>query len=361
MFSSVPHFQRLAEKTNQVFFVYSLTAKQMLYLNEAYEKVLRCRRGRIEEDLPELIASLHPDDFLYLRGCYKQLLKGEELMEGIEFRLQRDDASVQWLCVTAHRTEETPGQVLLTGFLHDITGYKEYMENAHRYNMKKNSTLEILSHDLAGPLSFMQGLATRLEEKMVQYNDPTINELIRIIGVTCGESVDLIRDFVNQEFLDSVNVDLKKERVDLAERLRILIGNYQESEQNIAKKFRLLTCGAPVYVGLDSMKFMQVMNNLISNAIKFTPDGGHIDVRLEEQPKAILVTVADDGIGIPAEFQSVLFEKFTKARRPGLRGEKSTGLGMSIIKTIVELHQGRIWFESAENRGSTFYIELPKE
>jgi two-component system sensor histidine kinase VicK len=71
--------------------------------------------------------------------------------------------------------------------------------------------------------------------------------------------------------------------------------------------------------------------------------------------------VADNGIGIPLSMQAGLFEKFTRARRPGIRGEESVGLGMSIIKTIVEWHGGRIWFESKENEGSTFFVEIPKE
>ena len=93
--------------------------------------------------------------------------------------------------------------------------------------------------------------------------------------------------------------------------------------------------------------------------MKFTPDGGTIRVSLARRDTAVLLTIADTGVGIPAALQAGLFEKFTKARRTGLRGEKSTGLGMSIIKTIVDLHQGRIWLDSTEGQGTTFYIELP--
>lgn len=99
---------------------------------------------------------------------------------------------------------------------------------------------------------------------------------------------------------------------------------------------------------------------MISNAIKFASDGGEITLRIEEQEEHVLFTVEDNGVGIPAHLQEGLFEKFPKARRPGLKGEPSTGLGMSIIKTIVEWHNGRIWFESEENKGAIFYIELPK-
>src|SRR5207253_7910739 len=110
----------------------------------------------------------------------------------------------------------------------------------------------------------------------------------------------------------------------------------------------------------DDTKFMQVINNLISNAIKFTPDGGEITVSLEEKEETVLITVADTGIGIPEKFHATLFDKFSAARRPGIKGEPSVGLGMSIIKMIVEWHQGHIWFDSQENKGTTFYIEIPK-
>ncbi len=100
---------------------------------------------------------------------------------------------------------------------------------------------------------------------------------------------------------------------------------------------------------------------MLSNAIKFTYDQGVITTRIEEKDSEVLVSVEDDGIGIPAQLQPVLFDRFTKAKRPGLRGEKPMGLGMSIAKAIVELHHGRIWVESEEKRGTTVSIALSKE
>jgi len=105
---------------------------------------------------------------------------------------------------------------------------------------------------------------------------------------------------------------------------------------------------------------LQVINNLISNAIKFTEDGGAINLSVNEGSETILIEITDTGIGIPQKFHANLFEKFSNARRTGLKGEPSVGLGMSIIKTIVEWHRGKIWFKSEENMGSTFYIEIAK-
>ncbi|RZK35204.1 MAG: ATP-binding protein, partial [Hymenobacter sp.] len=104
----------------------------------------------------------------------------------------------------------------------------------------------------------------------------------------------------------------------------------------------------------------QAVNNLISNAIKFTRDGSSITLSLEERPEKVMIIVSDNGIGIPERFHAALFDKFSPAGRTGLNGEPSVGLGMSIIKTIVEWHEGRIWFESEETKGTTFYIEIAK-
>lgn len=111
---------------------------------------------------------------------------------------------------------------------------------------------------------------------------------------------------------------------------------------------------------IDSLKLMQVMNNLISNAIKFTPENGVIEVEIEDKQASVQIVVRDNGIGIPEELQPYLYDKFTRARRRGLNGEDAVGLGMSIIKTIIELHGGNIRLESKENEGSAFFITIPK-
>lgn len=93
--------------------------------------------------------------------------------------------------------------------------------------------------------------------------------------------------------------------------------------------------------------------------MKFTPDNGSIEVRVGRNDDRVRIEVKDTGIGIPEQFHETLFDKFSKARRSGIKGETSVGLGMSIIKTIVEWHQGKIWFTSKVGEGTTFYIEIP--
>jgi two-component system sensor histidine kinase VicK len=164
---------------------------------------------------------------------------------------------------------------------------------------------------------------------------------------------------VNQEFLESESVSVNKNRIEVVSKIKFIIDNFKVVEKNISKNFVVKSSEEKLYADLDEVKFMQVLTNLVSNAIKFTPDGGEILITIEKNEDTLLMTVADNGVGIPKAVQPHLFEKFTRARRPGIKGEKSVGLGMYIIKRIVDLHEGKIWFTSEENKGTTFYVEIP--
>jgi two-component system sensor histidine kinase VicK len=364
--------------TQQAFFVFDLQKRKITYLNGAFEQLWGRKLEEVKPGFDSVLTAIHPDDQQYVAQTLQAIGKGVE-KKNVEFRVHLPDGREKWLCVSVCVYQQE-GQRVVVGFVEDITKNKEYTFNLQKYNSKKDSTLEILSHDLASPMNTLLGLARLVAKRTEQYNDPMVAEALQVMQQTCQRGVELIRDFVAQEFLESSNVDLKKERVDLVQKIGIVMDNYQHSEQAIKKSFRLLTSGKPIYAAVDDTKFMQVINNLVSNAIKFTPDGGIISVQIEDQSDtaeasgpldersagasgvgSVLITVEDDGIGIPEHLQAGLFEKFTKARRPGLKGEKSTGLGMSIIRTIVEWHGGRIWFESQENKGSKFFIQIPKE
>lgn len=311
-------------------------------------------------DPAAILEIIHPEDRDLVKETYHQIVDGTD-QRNLEFRLQLSDLSMRWLCVTPFLLEkEESGQQLLVGSAQDITHNKEHQEVLQKFSSKKNAILEILSHDLARPLANIKGLSTLLAKRLKPSGEEEVAELVEMISQASERGILLIREFIQEEFLASANVELIKERVDIVEKLGIVIEQYQASQQDMAKTFQLFTNQEPIFCEIDEPKFMQAINNLLSNAIKFTPDGGVINLRLEEQADQVLIQIEDNGIGIPDHLQEKIFEKFSKARRPGLKGEPSTGLGMSIIKTIIEWHGGRIWLESEENKGTTFFIELPR-
>lgn len=354
-------FRPLVDRSQVLYFVYHVETGRVEYVSAAYEAMLGQAPESVNEDLPGLLARLHPEDQEFAAARLNHLLHGK-FVEDVELRLLPPPGVIQrlqWLCLSAGRVEQSPGHTYLSGTVHDITRSREYLDNANRFNKKKNITLEILSHDLAGPFIMIKQVAGYVSERIEKLQDSQLTELLLTMQTTCQDSVNLIRDFVDHEFLESSSVELKLERLDLVAELRSLVAEYEKSGPEMAKRFTFegpATC----YLHLDENKFMQVINNLVSNSIKFTPDGGHIHVSIQDSGEQVQISVADTGIGIPAKFEHTLFERFTPARRPGLRGEKSTGLGMSIIKVIVELHRGTIWYESEEGKGTTFFIQLPR-
>lgn len=351
--------ETVAWQLSQVYFLYDTRQGTFRYLSPAFSQLWGLEKERILAEPALLLGSIHDEDLGFVVSQYRQVLEGH-CRQQVEFRICQPGGTWKWVCLSACLPQPGPEPGLVGGFAADTTVQKEYMHNVLKYNNKKNSTLEILSHDLAAPFANIQSAIVAIEEQ-VGRQDAELLQLINFIKQDSLRGSDMIRDFVDHEFLESSQVVLKKERVDLTTHIRDMMENYRSQGNLIAKNFHLQSLQKSVFAEVDVMKFLQVMNNLVSNAIKFSPDNGDITVSLEEQEGKVLITVADNGIGIPDHLQPVLFDRFTKARRPGLRGEKSIGLGMSIIKTIVELHQGSISFESREQQGTTFFIRLPKE
>ena len=115
----------------------------------------------------------------------------------------------------------------------------------------------------------------------------------------------------------------------------------------------------PAMITASRQKLWRVVSNLIANAIKFSHEGGVIEVRMQASTSGVIIGIKDNGIGIPSEIQSKLFSPAPEAQRTGTAGEPSFGMGLTISKQIVEVHNGRIWVESEEGAGSTFFVELP--
>ncbi len=353
-------FEKLISQTNRVVFSYDVEAGAITYLNKAFSYVWRRTPESVYSNPGIVFNLVHPEDREFLVQEYHELLQGI-IKNNLEFRIILPDKSIKWLQLFPELLVLADGKKYVAGFLDDVTVARDNIGTLEKFGAKKNSILEILSHDLAGPLANIQALSDVLAQSTGQYQNAEVSKVIRIIRESSERSVRLIRDFVQQEFLESSHSGLLKKRINLVSKVDNIIEQYKEGEKHIQKDIRFTYSGTRFYALIDENKFMQVINNLFSNAIKFTPDNGVISIDLSEKEATILITVKDTGIGIPERYHGELFDKFTKARREGLRGEPSTGLGMSIIKTIVGWHNGRIWFESKENVGTTFYIELPKD
>ncbi|WP_019946780.1 sensor histidine kinase [Hymenobacter aerophilus] len=353
-------FREQAEASPHMHFVYDPAAGRVLFVNQAYERVLHGTCAGVNEELPGLLDRLHPDDREYLAHCWRLWTRGR-LSDEIEVRLLVPNEPDRWFCLTPfYRQQEAGSPALVAGLLRDISVSKQYLLNADAFNTRKNSILEILSHDLAGAFGLVQQITTYLSEEVQAPVDSQVAKMLQVLENTSSNSLKMIRDLVDMEFLSSANTDLKRVRVEMGAVLREALEQLQRGQAVLGHQFTYSLPGEPLYANLDVNKFMQVINNLVGNAFKFTPDGGRVAVEVEPGPSYVRVHIRDTGIGIPVALQPHLFERFTKSRRPGLRGEPTTGLGLALCKTIVEWHQGTLSAVSAEGQGSTFTIEIPR-
>lgn len=345
----------LTEASCQLYFSYNLEEDRFVYLNPAFIDFFDFR---VEPTVPLLLAMVHPEDQEYVASQCKACLSGD-IVKDVECRIVRGE-SQRYIRISSYLIKEATSKFLM-GYAEDVTSYKSQLEVISKHNAKKNSILGILSHDLAAPLGFIKNLSTLLSKETAQFENVRVREYSELVNRLSQRCIKLIKDFMDHEFLESASVKLVKKRVNLIEKIKIQTEDYLTHQSELSKQIHFKFSRANIYVDVDEDKFLQVINNLVSNALKFTRDGGMIIIGMEEREQHILITIADDGIGIPEKYHGSLFERFSDARRTGLKGEPSTGLGMSIIKTIVEWHDGIIWFESKEGVGSTFYIQLPKE
>lgn len=341
----------------QVKFVYDIAAGRVVFANHAYEQVLLGTDAGVNAELPALLARVHPDDRCYLAEHWARWVRGEQLGE-INLRLQRLGESAQWFAVIPYYHPAAVMGPLLVCTLHDISAAKHHQANSDLFNSRKNVTLEVLSHDASGAFIMIEQLAQYLRQELPEAAQPQV-QMLQMLENTSRESVKMIRDLINIEFAAAVTTNLKIDRVDLSEIMRDPLEQLQIGYELLGHHFAYSLPTEALYVNLDVSKFTQVIINLVSNAMKFTRDAGYVRVAVVGLADRARIEVSDDGIGIPAAMLPHVFERFTRARRPGLRGEETIGLGLSLCKTIVEWHDGTISVVSTEGEGSVFTVEIP--
>ncbi len=356
---SLVNFEQIGQLADDVFMIYNPLSGTLDYIGDAFQKVWERPSIEYLAEPSRLLSTIHPEDQSYVLDFLRQVLSAQHETK-VEFRIITNENTSKYILLKSYPGLKHNGAQLIGGIASDVTTTKTNILYAEKINARKNSTLEVLAHDLKTPLGMINMMATAIQQLPSAKENRAISQYVELIQKLCERNITLIRDIVNQEFLESTSVNLRKERADIVFGITDVIDNYQKSSDVLKKHFRISSSSEKLYIEFDTLKLMQVFNNLVSNAIKFTYDNGLIEVDITELASTVRITIRDNGIGIPEEYNEVLFEKFTPARRTGLKGEKPVGLGMSIIKTIIELHGGKIWFESQVNSGSIFYIEIPK-
>jgi ligand-binding sensor domain-containing protein/signal transduction histidine kinase len=272
------------------------------------------------------------------------------LLSGIIFSAYR-------MRINVLKAREEELRTLVAERTHHLQIEKERAEQANRF---KSDLVNIVAHDLKNPLTTIVGMSHFLQEE--EFSKEAVKDSAKAISGSAEQMVDLITDFLNIESMEQGKINLNRMSLSLSELTAYVISTNKHLAEKKQQPVNLTLCQNDESMVLgDSERLYQSIENLFSNAVKYSPFGSPIDVRVERMPDHVRVSVQDYGAGLSDEDQKKLFGKFQKLSPRPTGNETSNGLGLSIAKLIVELHGGRIRAESQLGRGSTFVIELPPE
>lgn len=226
------------------------------------------------------------------------------------------------------------------------------IENA---SYAKNEILGVVAHDLRNPLAVIKSITMLME--MDAESGADYHENLQMIQTSCDKASSIINDLL--ETAQNENDDFELEKTELIQFIGTIVEEWLKNKRGQVN-IKYNNPARPVHALLHKEKMQRVMDNLIINAIKFSGASDHIEVSVEEVNNKIVITVRDFGIGIPDDLLPYIFDRFSKARRNGVRGEASVGLGLSIVRQIIQKHNGEIDATSTSADGTTFTIQLPR-
>jgi len=240
-----------------------------------------------------------------------------------------------------------------------VTGLARANAKLRGLNKMKDDFLAIVSHDLRSPLATVIGYASRiLEEEEGPLNDRQ-KRMTGGIARLARRQLELIDSLLDVARLNAGAMELSLAPVNLADVVKECVDAMRPEAEF---KGIALTCDAPpLTVTADEGKLLQVANNLVNNALKFTPPEGKVSVALEKRGGEAVLIVRDTGPGIAPEEAALLFEKFQQGAAGMAAAGKGFGLGLSIVRGIATLHNGRVWVESQPGQGAAFFVAIPAE
>jgi signal transduction histidine kinase len=220
----------------------------------------------------------------------------------------------------------------------------------------KTQFINIAAHELRTPLGAIMGYASFVEKRAPQ----KLRGPMRFMVASTLRMRTMVDAMLTIQGLDAGTTFLRLTSVDVRGIIQKVSSDFQPMADLERHTIAVdLPTELPLVQG-DAEKIGLVLSNLLSNAIKFTPEGGHIKVGAWDRGDIILVSVRDNGVGIPIEDQKRIFERFYQARAEHIAGHGGIGIGLTIVKHLVELHGGQVWLESEVGRGSEFFFTLPK-
>ena len=361
-------FSNLSRNVDDVFLMIDTETSKAEYVSPNVQRILGLSPEAVQEDL----------HVLYPAGDDSGASQLESLMQ-MEQGVQQE-----WECEFVNQETGEPRYLHVTGFLNDVQGARKCivdmsdrtgehqttlaveaaLEVAEKASKAKTDFLSNMSHDIRTPMNAIIGITTLMKNELHQ--PEKLAEHLAKLETSGQLLLGIINDILDMSRIESGKTTLNVEKMNLPQQISQLDSVIRQQAGQRRQTFMVNTLVQHENVLADPNRLNQVLMNILSNAVKYTPTGGHIRLKVEELTHTehyakYRFVVQDDGIGMSEDFQKTLFDPFTREEKSGINKVQGTGLGMAITRSIVDLMGGSISVESATGKGTRFEVvlELP--
>jgi two-component system sensor histidine kinase VicK len=332
--------------------VFNIDDSKIAYFNKGLTKILGISKEVISAASLEKLRRFLRDNDEFLKSHLEMLLEKSKILN-LELRVKSEVD--KYISCDAYILKKSS---LIFCIAKDVTKSKQHSNYITEFGARKDVILDMVAHNLSGPLNMMNNLMDLIDQQSKLYNLKRIDIPARLIRENTQKCIEIINSFMIEEHLASKDIYVERNRFDVLAKIAVEVSRLKQFHK--LKEIKVLTDKKELFITGDDVKFFQVIHNLLSNAVKFTDSKGRITIEIIDDDRDFTVSVSDNGVGIPEFLQPHIFEKNTPAARPGLNGERSVGMGLYIVKKLVELMHGTLAFQSEEKKGTTFTLRLQK-
>jgi PAS domain S-box-containing protein len=358
LMESEERFRQMAENIEDVFWIFSPQEQKVLYVSPAFESLWERKREFVEQDYSKWLQTVHSQDLQRVEKAFQRLLESQPYDE--EFRIVRPDGSICWVRDRGFVVKNAaPGVHRITRITSDISAKKAAEKMRNEADSRKDEFLATLAHELRNPLGPIRN-AVELMNATDSKDVPVHVQAREIIYRQVNHLTRLVEDLLDIARISQGKVSLKLSEIELKSVIGPAVETVTPFIESRSHHFMVNMPEEEKWLRGDAVRLAQVVGNLLNNAAKYTPQGGSIILDVSDNGEELVISVQDNGIGVAVDSIDSIFDLFAQGDVAPDRAQDGLGIGLALVRKLVELHGGRVTAYSAgAGMGSNFNVYLP--